>query len=295
MRQGEIRVNPSVVPKGHATPAQRNRRPLHDAGEQKTAHVGPGFVAHSAINKYLPPHPALDQRRSVRTENPTINPDFALVRSAYHIRVANQANCLQTQVSKLIANMYGSRGLDTAQPSNLSSVPEQTTLAACAGDHVFGTLTLRVDSSSGLLADTLYRQQIDEVRATGRHVCEFTRLAMDPALSTPDVMASIFCVAFVLARQVHHRTDVFAEVHPRHVRFYQRHLGYKVAGPVRTCPRVNAPAVLMHLCLDYAEGQIIQLAGKSEATERSLYKLFLPLQEHVGLLNELITPGAVAA
>jgi len=288
-------VNSSAVPSGIVRPAQRNARPLHDAEAQNFESIGAGLVAHSAINKYLPPHPSPDQRRSVRAESPEINPDFALVRSAYHIRVANQANCLQTQVSKLIGNMYGSRGLDTAQPCNLSNDSEQTTLAACTGDRVFGTLTLRVDSGNGLLADTLYRSQIDEVRATGRHVCEFTRLAMDPEMSTPDVMASIFCVAFVLARQVHHRTDVFAEVHPRHVRFYQRHLGYKVAGPVRTCPRVNAPAVLMHLCLDYAEGQIRQLAGKSEATERSLYKLFLPLQEQAGLLDELITPSAAAA
>lgn len=291
-------MNPSVVPGGFARPAQRNCRLLHDAETQKPAIVDAELVATSAISKYLPSQPSLDQRRSIRAESPTINPDFALVRSAYHIRVANQANCLQTQVSKLIGNMYGSRGLDTAQPCNLSIEPEQTTLAACTGEHVFGTLTLRVDSSSGLLADTLYRPQIDAVRATGRHVCEFTRLALDPEMSTPDVMASIFCVAFVLARQVHHRTDVFAEVHPRHVRFYQRHLGYKVAGPVRTCPRVNAPAVLMHLCLDYAEDQIKQLAGRSTATERSLYKLFLPLQEQAGLLNELIAPSeptAVAA
>lgn len=291
-------MNPSVVPGGFARPAQRNSRPLRKAEMPHPASIGAEFGALGAVTKYLPPQPSLDQRRSVRVESPAINPDFALVRSAYHIRVANKTNCLQTQVSKLIASMYGSRGLDTAQACNLSSLPEQTTLAACTGDHVFGTLTLRVDSNNGLLADTLYRPEIDEVRAAGRQVCEFTRLALDPERSTPEVMASIFCVAFVLARQVHHRTDVFAEVHPRHVRFYQRHLGYQVAGPVRTCPRVDAPAVLMHLCLDYAEEQIRQLAGRSTVTERSLYKLFVPLQEHAGLLNELISPirtNAVAA
>lgn len=226
---------------------------------------------------------------------PSINPDFALARSAYHIRVATPANCLQTQVSHLIGNLYGARGLATSPPAERLHPSNQTTLAACKGTRVFGTLTLGVDTGAGLLADTLYRQQIDEVRANGGQVCEFTRLALAPEMNSPDVMASIFSVAFVLAREVHGRTDVFAEVHPRHVRYYQRHMGYRIAGPVRTCPRVNAPAVLMHLCLDYAESQIKQLAGKATASERSLYKLFLPLQEQAGLLNQLIAPTAVAA
>ncbi|MGL1833009.1 N-acyl amino acid synthase FeeM domain-containing protein [Rhodocyclaceae bacterium SMB388] len=224
-----------------------------------------------------------------------INPDFAFVRDGYHIRLANGAPHLQTQIGRLIGDMYGSRGLQAYTTVSSTAGPEQVTLAACTGDKVFGTLTLGVDTGSGLLADTLYRDEINRVRAGGGRVGEVTRLALDPELSSPDVMAHIFNITFLLARQIHRVTDLFVEVHPRHAGFYQRMMGYRVAGPVRTCPRVNAPAVLLHLCLDYAEQQISRLAGRKEPGDRSMYRRCLsPIEQH-SLLQNLVTRVPMAA
>lgn len=225
----------------------------------------------------------------------TLNPDFAFVRNGYHIRLANGAPHIQTQIGRLIGDLYGSRGLQAYTTVCTVGGPEQITLAACSGDRVFGTLTLGVDTGSGLLADTLYRDEINRVRAGGGRVGEVTRLALDPELSTQDVMAHIFNITFLLARQIHRVTDLFVEVHPRHAGFYQRMMGYRVAGPVRTCPRVNAPAVLLHLCLHYVEGQIDRLAGLDHPSERSLYKRFLPLPEQNTVLQQMVAGVALAA
>lgn len=227
--------------------------------------------------------------------NVAVNPDFALVRSDYRVRLADEDSHLYARAGELVSSMYGSRGLMTDGTILAKKPSQQVTLAASSGNRVFGTLTLGVDAGNGLLADELYRPEIDQLRTGGHRLCEVTRLALDPQLSCPEVMATIFNVALVLARGVHHRTDLLAEVHPRHAGFYRRTLGYRIVGPQRTCERVSAPAVLMHLCLDFATHQIRQLAGTCNRRERSLYRLFLPPAEQETLLKNLTIPALAAA
>lgn len=176
--------------------------------------------------------------------------------------------------------------MNSAHAPPFASAANLLTIAASSEDRVFGTLTLGLDNpSDGLQADFLYQSQIDELRAEGCALCEVTRLALDPALSSLEVMATIFNAAFILAR-VHQRSDLLAEVHPRHAGFYRRTMGYRIAGPALTCRRVNAPAVLMHLNLDFAESQIREMAGSESSCNRSLYRLFLPYCEQENLLKQ---------
>ncbi|MFA5631099.1 MAG: hypothetical protein WC997_06285 [Porticoccaceae bacterium] len=228
------------------------------------------------------------QAESTIALNARLNPNFAFVRNDYRVRLVEEASPLHTKVNDLITGMYGARGLiTTTATSTQTTAPQRLTLAASSGHRVFGTLTLGMDTGQGLMADELYKNEIDELRARGRRLCEVTRLAFEPALSCQEVMATIFNVAFVLARDVHARTDLVAEVHPRHAAFYRRAMGYQVVGPVRMCPRVSAPAVLLHLCLDFARSQIRKLAGSETSSERSLYRFFLPAAEQKTLLSKL--------
>lgn len=224
--------------------------------------------------------------------HPTLNPDFSLVRNDYRVRIASEGSQLHSRASKLVTGMYGSRGLRASRPAPSVGRPElrrreQVTLAASRGHHVLGTLTLGMDSGIGLLADTLYRPEVDALRSRDNRLCEVTRLALDPELSCREVMATLFHVAFVLASEVYDRTDLLAEVHPRHAGFYRRTMGYRVVGPERLCPRVGAPAVLMHLSLEFASSQIRQLAGTCPRWNRNLYRLFLPPAEQEVLLRKL--------
>lgn len=224
-------------------------------------------------------------------ENLSLNQDFSLERNDYRIRLAGERGKLRTEVNKLVNSLYGLRGLGTVNQPGLERQPKQVTIAASRDNDVFGTLTLGLDSKAGLLADSLYGPEIDALRSQGRRLCEVTRLAFDTQASRLEAMATLFNVAFVLARGVHARTDLLAEVHPRHVSFYQRTLGYQIAGPERLCLRVGAPAVLMHLCLDFAGRQIRQRASDCLRRDRNLYSMFLPVAEQDSLLKNLTVPS----
>ncbi len=216
----------------------------------------------------------------------TFGQHFAIERNGYQILLADDSEGMRTRISLLIEKLYAYRGLH-ATHSGLPPHPRQTTLLACReAEHVFGTVTLGLDSADGLLADSLYREQIDAVRRNGGRVCEVTRLAVDPEFGSSRLMAELFHLVFILARLVHGMTDLFAEVHPRHSSYYQRMLGYRLAGPERTCPRVGAPAVLLHLPLHDAERLIRERGGEA----RTLYRQFFSSDDQWRLFEQLRAP-----
>jgi hypothetical protein len=56
-------------------------------------------------------------------------------------------------------------------------------------------------------------------------------------------------------------TDVVVEVNPRHVGFYRRAFGFQPMSDVRTCERVNAPAVLLRLDVAELEGRMREVGA----------------------------------
>ena len=221
----------------------------------------------SGRNRGLP-----DKQRSA-TGAVRLNPDFKLMRNGYEIRIANGLEALKRNTARLIERMYSSRGLfPYGQGESLDE--RNITVVACKGDCAVATLTLCLDVGAGLLADTLYRDEINAARIAGSRVCEITRLAMDPEHSSHETLAGMMQILYVVARLTHQVTDVFIEVHPRHAGFYRRLLGYRTAGPERICPRVGAPAVLMHLCQHQLDTLIDKHAGRTDDDSRSFYRLF---------------------
>ncbi len=179
----------------------------------------------------------------------------------------------------LIERRYSWRGYLT-QP--LAHLPSRNRLIFAASSiveqEVFGTLTLGLDSEEGLLADALYKEEIDVFRSAGRRVCEVSKFAVDPRYGSKEVFASLFHLAYIYAHHFHQATDAFIEVNPRHAAFYQRQLGFRRLGDMRICPRVNAPAVLLHLNLAYIEAHICPSAS-SRTHEKSLYPYFFATGE----------------
>lgn len=226
-------------------------------------------------------------RQTVHPRVQNATREFVMTRDQYHIRCADHSAVLQQHIAALIERMYSTRGLQVYHP-RLEQTVYQTTIVACKGDHLFATLTLGLDSPEGLMADTLYGPEIAAVRARGGKVCEVTRMAIDPTHSSHDVMADLFQIVYILARRIHQMTDLFIEVNPRHAGFYRRMLGYRVIGEERVCPRVGAPAVLMHMSQHEVDELIDRHAGNAEGGTRSLYRLFgtplymLELQKQLG-------------
>ena len=105
------------------------------------------------------------------------------------------------------------------------------------------------NSSAGLLADNLYSEELAKLRKPSHVLCEVTRLAVDVDSHDPELLKSLFRSSYKYARAIFGVTDVVIEVNPRHATYYRREFGFSQIGTVRTCPRVDAPAVLLHRSL----------------------------------------------
>jgi N-acyl amino acid synthase FeeM len=151
--------------------------------------------------------------------------------------------------------MVDARTLDHPAPGESESAAI-TLIANDAAGETVGTLTLALDGPGGLSVDDTYGSELDAVRAVGRRVCELTRLAVGEGADSKLVLAALFSVAFLLGRVIHRATDVFIEVNPRHVAFYERALGFVVAAGERICERVKAPSVLLRLEAEKLEGRL---------------------------------------
>jgi hypothetical protein len=189
--------------------------------------------------------------------------------------------------SFLVQRRYAWRGYTMSAGHGVQ--PNRITLSAYDGDDVIATISVGLDSSSGLFVDALFRDELARLRARGARVCEFTKLAIDEAVKSKTVIASLFHVAYIHARRIRRCSDLLVEVNPRHVRFYERMLGFRTLGHPRMDPRVGAPAALLHLDLAHAEGEIARVGGHASLgdTMRSLYPFFFSPHEEAGIESRL--------
>ena len=188
----------------------------------------------------------------------------------------------------LVNRMYARRGYHTgplAWPQ-----PGRVTLLGEDHDVARGTITIGFKGPQPLLADECFADVLGGLRRQGLVVCEFIKLAIDGVGRSQRVLASLFHSAFLYAHSIKNCDRVVIEVNPRHVRFYERMLGFAVLAGERLNHRVNAPAVLMSLDLGYAAQQISRIrreAGAHVGAERSLYRHCFSQQEAVGIVRRL--------
>lgn len=149
----------------------------------------------------------------------------------------------------LVRRMYISRGYRVLPQRQRHDDPNHFTLGTWVQGELVATLTGSRDSRSGLLADHLYGHEISALRRPSRVIGEVTRLAVDPDGRHPELLKALFRASYQYARAIFGVTDVVVEVNPRHAGYYRRELGFSQVGAMRTCPRVEAPAVLLHRAL----------------------------------------------
>lgn len=207
-------------------------------------------------------------------------------RKEFKIRLAD-THGQRSSASMLIKKMYSWRGYQTA--FNMDDQPNRMTLVASSDDRTIGTITIGFDSAIGLLADDLYKVELDLLRSQGRRLCEFTKLAVDGEIKSKQVLAALFHIAFIYAFDIQKFTDLLIEVNPRHVKYYERMLGFTGWAETRINTRVNAPAVLLRLELGYVRSQIAKFGGKPELSigEKSLYPFSFSQGEEAGISNRL--------
>lgn len=206
----------------------------------------------------------------------------------FRIRAADSSG-ERSSANILIDKMYATRGYSTtALP--VEETPNLITLIASDRQATIGTLSIGFDIGDGLLADDLFPDEIDALRAAGRKVCEVTKLAMDSVIQSKPVLAALFNVAYLYAHKIKCMDELLIEVNPRHVRYYQAKLGFTAIGPKRLNRRVNAPAVLMSMNLEHTRGQIEALGGRPELADqvRSIYPYSFSPREEAGIIGRLL-------
>jgi hypothetical protein len=220
--------------------------------------------------------------------------DVIVNHDSYGIRLTDTADG-RNSASMLINKMYAWRGY--AGTHQFTDDPNRITLTATDKGEVVGTLTIGIDAPIGLMADQIFKKELDEHRSKGARLCEFTKLAFDPSVRSKTSLANLFHLAVIYARDIHHCTDIIIEVNPRHRRFYQRMLGFRQEGDLKINPRVDAPAYLLRVNFEYVTEQIRKFGGtfsteegadNSGVTDKSFYPYFFSPREERGIINRLL-------
>lgn len=226
---------------------------------------------------------------SMLVESPRIDllPDGAPGPRRFKIKVADQKE-RRGLVDSLLKSRYGWRGY---QAVGLPTDPTVTkfTLAAMEEGSSIGTITVSFDSPQKLSCDDAFGPEVDAMRREGRKLCEFTKLAVDPTTATKRVLASLFHVAYIVAHRIRGYDTLLIEVNPRHVRYYERMLGFRVIGSERLNRSVRAPAVLLTADFSYILEQVGRFGGHPElaAEERSLYPFVFSLTEEASIMARM--------
>lgn len=207
-----------------------------------------------------------------------------LAEQSFKFRFATTQEALHG-ASLLVQKRYAWRGYPAHE---LKRYANRVTLLTQVGERIVGTVTIGYDSGEGLFADELYKTEIEALRAQGRRVGELNKLAIDSTLGSKHVLGGIIHIAYIYGR-IYQCTDAVIEVVPRHRQFYERMLGFRQLGPERPNPKAdNAPALLMHLPLEYMTEKINELGGKAGSVEdASLYPYFFSPYEQDGIMKRL--------
>lgn len=209
-----------------------------------------------------------------------------MTRTRYGLRSPDSPDG-RSGASLLIERMYAWRGYQAARLD--ADDPHRITLTASDRGEVVGTLTIGIDAGRGLMADHMYKEELDALRRQGARLAEVTKLAFDHSVQSKHALASVFHLAFIYAREMHGCTDAVIEVNPRHRRFYEAMLGFQTVCESRPNPRVQAPAVLLRVDTAFGTEQVAKWGGMQDKAvgERSLFPWFFSPREEAGIVNRL--------
>ena len=277
----QAKVKESVRRRSDTYSEGRKLRPYADENRFRPQGFGPTIVS-------------VPQRTSLRPlcveESDTVQPQATEGRKLFKIRLVD-SHGNRAAAGLLVKRRYAWRGYRVG--STIGIAPNRITLSASEQEALIATISVGLDSPTGLFVDKLYGDELNEIRASNRKVCEFTKLAIEASIRSKPVLAALFHIAYIHARRIHRCTDLFIEVNPRHVAFYRQMLGFTERGMEKFDSRVNAPAVLLGLDLPFAERQIAEMGGQPDlaSARRSLYPFFFSADEEFAIERRLRTVG----
>lgn len=158
---------------------------------------------------------------------------------------------------RLVHDAYVRAGLIEPNAHGVRATPYHllptTTIfvAECEGQRVISTMSLVGDGELGLPMETVYAPEIDQRRMAGKRLAEVSCLAADPAQVGCGMEVFIHLCRLMTVFAISEGYDeLVIAVHPRHAKFYQRMLAFRIFGELREYPSVkDHPAVALYLDL----------------------------------------------
>jgi hypothetical protein len=154
---------------------------------------------------------------------------------------------------------------------NTHSLLPQTKKAIFVRNNVvFSTVDIVKDTKSfGLPMDEIYHDELNDLRAQGRKLCEVGSLACSHDANWQNTFMPLFRVIFWHALN-NGMNDICITVNPKHVAFYKSILVFQNLGEEKFYPYVNAPAIALRMNLDHCK-QTVRNAYRGFLAEDSLY------------------------
>ena len=192
--------------------------------------------------------------RSQKTRQPDVAPNSISIARTEHDLV---------RAFELVHYSYCTAGLAADSPSGLRLTPyhlsgHSDVLIAEIGDEVVSTISLFGDCDLGLPMESMYGNEIAQLREQGFSLGEIGSFA-DRRNGVSRFLAVFIEFNRWLAQVAHERRidTLVAAVHPKHARLYQRAFGFQQIGGQTDCPYVNDnPAVAIYLHLDRLDPRI---------------------------------------
>lgn len=221
----------------------------------------------------------------IAEDGPTVNAASER-QDKFRIKMLMRDGERRRETDLLIQKRYAWRGYGQV---GVADEPNQLTMNAELFGRVYATVTVNVDSPAGLALDATYGAEAARLRSQGAKLCEFGRFAIDPSARSKRLIISLVHLLYIYAHRVKGCTDILIEINPRHRAFYERLLEFEQIGAERTCERVNAPAILMHISCAKIERRLNEIGGKWRELpdEKSAYKFALSAEEEEELVARL--------
>ncbi|MBM4005484.1 MAG: long-chain N-acyl amino acid synthase [Planctomycetes bacterium] len=167
----------------------------------------------------------------------------------------------RTGAFQLVYRSYMRAGLGSENPYGMRVTrfqlePASQIFVGKICDEVVSTVTLVPDGPLGLPMDSMFREEVDALRNTGKRVSEVSCLA-DRRSSTSRFLDTFSQLTRLMAQYARYqRIDcLLVTVHPRHARFYKRYLGFlDISDRIESCPHAqDRPAAALKLDFEFVD------------------------------------------
>jgi hypothetical protein len=168
-----------------------------------------------------------------------------------------------TEAFRLVYNAYRLEGLVAAHPLKLRFtafhlLPTTSVFSAKEADTICGTISLVLEGAYGLPLEREFPEIVADFRRRRTRVAEAIAFAV--RRTKPSTDSAVVCRLYgALIQQAAQAgaEHLVATVHPRHLPFYCRRLGFEQVGPLRPCPEVcGNPGIPVAVDIHRALGRV---------------------------------------